>query len=277
MRSGWILGCLVLLLGTTGCERLPQIDVKVVTETTGSIRIVRAVPSHNVKELEKVYAALGRLLTKRLGRPVEITPRFTLAELSQLLKFGQFDLAWVTHTVFIEIRTATACVPLVRVLRDGKKFYRGAIVVGKDSGLHTLADLKSSVFAYVDRRSGSGLTLSNELFRAAGIVPTRDFKEIWFTSSYAASLKGLLAGRYDAVAVPEQNLESDPAARKLMAVLARTRAIPTDVVAAHASMDPALMRQLRDALLSVGRDDAGRKILEQLDKLEHVSGFTSLD
>ena len=96
-----------------------------------------------------LLAAWQTHLESALKRPVHFVQRGSYREISDLLLSDSIDVAWVCGFPFVvhEARLQLVAVPLY----EGQPLYRSHLVVPmRDSGTHTIRDLRDKVFAYSD-------------------------------------------------------------------------------------------------------------------------------
>lgn len=78
------------------------------------------------------------------------------------------------------------------------------ILARKDSGIHSLADLKGHTFAFVDPSSASGHLFPKAGLEQAGFVPDTLFKRVIFSGSHDASILAVENKKVDAAAVADR-------------------------------------------------------------------------
>lgn len=263
---------LCLLAFAMGCERVPKLEARIETSSQTPLRFA-VLPQAGTDRLRAIHDPLVAEVSRRAGRPGALSIGPGSPDLELLLAAGQVDVAWLPDAVLGGALARKQCVPLARVVRRGLTTYRGVIVARSDTGVRALPDLKGRTFAYVDRYSSAGFLRTNQLFVEAGLVPTRDFKEIYFSGGHRESLEGVRSGTYDGAALTEGVLDES---ERGLTVLARTPAIANDVVVASPLLPEATRQAIATAFLEMSKDDAGRKVLGALHALEPLDGFAAV-
>ena len=146
-------------------------------------------------------------------------------------------------------------------LRNGSAFYQGEIIVGANSGIKTLADLKGHTFARVDPISASGWLIPSLMIKAAGLDPEKDMKVI-DAGSHPGVATAVYAGQADAGACfvdARANIQADhPDVMDKVIVLKISGNIPNDGVQFHPSVTQAMRDNITSALLAIIRTDEGK-------------------
>jgi phosphonate transport system substrate-binding protein len=221
-------------------------------------------PSRNLEAHHDLLTYVG----KRLGRGVQLFQRGTYAEVNDLLKHREIDLAFVCGGAFIvgerEFGMEVLAVPQVR----GKTEYYSYLIVSRKSRYWRLEDLRGESFAFSDPLSNSGrLAIVHTLMRR-GETPERFFRRTVFTYSHDNSILAVADGLVDGAAVDSLVYDylraRDPEAVSGTRVIARWGPYGIPPIVVHPDLDPALRSALKGLLLSMHAEPDGRKILERL-------------
>lgn len=233
----------------------------------GPLRVAVAAilsPKRNLEAYHDLLTFMGR----RLGRDVQLFQRSTYAEVNDLLRHRQVDLAFACGGAFIvgqrEFGLEALAVPQVH----GKTDYYSYLIVNRKSRYSGLEDLRGASFAFSDPLSNSGrLTVVHALLQR-GDEPERFFGRTVFTYSHDNSILAVADALVDGAAV--DSLVYDYLATRAPEAVSRTRVIarwgPYGIppVVVHPDLGPALRSALRGLLLSMHADPEGRKILDRL-------------
>ncbi len=219
------------------------------------------------KNLESYHGLLS-YLEKKLQRPVELVQRMTYAEINDLMRTGNIDIAFVCTLPYVEGKREFGMELLVAPQIRGQTIYYSYLIVPKESPVRTIEDLKGKIFAFSDPLSNSGrLAPAYRLF-LMGTTPDAFFGRSVYTYSHDNSIVAVADRLVDAAAV--DSLVYDFLATTDPALIGRTRiidrwgpyGIPPIVV--HRGLDPSLKKRLRQLFLNIHRDPEGNGILNSL-------------
>jgi phosphonate transport system substrate-binding protein len=145
---------------------------------------------------------------------------------------GEIDIAWLSTVAYLRGRERYRLQPLVRPIRGNATSYRGIIIVRKDSGVKTLADLRGKRIAWVDPESSSGYIFPRALLLQAGLDPARDLREERFLQKHDAVVWNVFLGKVDAGACFDdaRKLLGNPLMIERLDVIGRTEPIPNEPI-----------------------------------------------
>lgn len=188
------------------------------------------------------------------------------------------DIGWLATFSYVLARDKYDVDLLLIVVRFGKPFYRGQIMVRTDSGINTLADLKGKTIAYVDPASTSGHLYPKALMMAEGHDPDSFFSKSIFAGSHNAVVLSLLKGEVDAGAAYDGAraavAKSYPEVFKKIKVIAYTKDIPNDTVTARKGLPSELKIRIKEGLKHLSKTPEGGKVLK---RVYGISGLMDLD
>lgn len=223
--------------------------------------------SANAKELDE-------FLEKRLGREVELVFPTTFAGVVESLRFGHahaaFMSAWPAR---LANKVAGADVGLAEVRevvigqeKKAETFYFSYWVVRKDSGITKLEDLRGKKVAFPSQLSTSGYVAPLARLVDLGLVakpaagreadPRTFFGTVQFAGGYQQGWEALKAGTVDAAIIAgdvSESLYRDVLANTT--VIDQQGPIPSHGVAFAKQLDAETKRQLKDALLELGKPE----------------------
>lgn len=281
LQAGFLLGTALTL---AACERAPE-PIRVSFARRVEVASVRSEPDAGARRSQaplrvavaailspsrnlEAYHDLLRYMGKRLDRGVQLLQRGTYAEVNDLLKHRQIDLAFICGGALIagerEFGMRVLAVPQVR----GKTEYYSYLIVSRKSQYRRLEDLRGESFAFSDPLSNSGrLAIVTALMRR-GETPERFFRRTVFTYSHDNSILAVADGLVDGAAVDSLVYDylraRDPEAVSGTRVIAQWGPYGIPPVVVHPDLEPALRSALQGLLLSMHAEPDGRKILEQL-------------
>ena len=151
-------------------------------------------------------------------------------------------------------------------------------MVGANSGINKLADLKGKTFAFVDPASTSGHLYPKSLLLSKGFDPKVFFSKSVFVGSHNAVVLSILKGEVDGGASYDDAraavAKNFPEVFKKVKIVSYTQNIPNDVVAVRKNLNPALKQKIKEGLKYLAKTPEGSKLLK---KVYGISGLADLD
>lgn len=215
-------------------------------------------------------------LAQRLDRPVELVQRATYAETNELIRTRQVDLAFVCTGAYVrgeqEFGMELLAVPVV----NGQPTYRSYTIVPAPSSVQSLEDLRGSVFAFTDPLSLSGYLVPLYVLSSTGESPDEFFARTLFTYSHENSIQAVAEGWVDGAAVDSLVYDAMVARERFYAeqtrIVWRSDPFGAPPAVVHPDLDPDLKEQLRQVLLTMDQNEAGREALATLGVDRFVPG-----
>jgi phosphonate transport system substrate-binding protein len=201
-----------------------------------------------------------RYLESALGLPVRTVMPSSYNETLAALQDNRVDAAMVGDFASRQGEVRGGVEPLVsEVMADSQvRTYRSAMATRIDTGIRSLAMLRSKTLGLVDGQSTSGYLVPRAMLREAGLDPDRDLT-IRLFGSHREVIEAVLGGDVDAGAMHEgwltpKTLDRGPDYARLR-VLARSRPIPSGPLVVRSTLDPAIRDRLSDAMLRIHEAD----------------------
>ena len=278
MRQIVLLACCLPLLAAcaapTAAEGIPTVrlsDLRPLPPTPPAeilpLRVAVAAvisPRSNVES----YTPLLNYLADKLNRPVEMVQRRTYAEVNDLIRDGQVDLAFVCTSAYVAGRQDFGMQLLAAPQVAGATVYYSYLIVPADSPARGMADLQGKDFAFTDPISFSGRVYPTSLVHALGSEPEAFFARIFFTYSHDNSIRAVADGLADGAAVDslvyDFAVARDPALASKVRVIHRSPPFGIPPVVVGPDIRPQLRAQLYDLLIGLPDDPAGPAILAAL-------------
>jgi phosphonate transport system substrate-binding protein len=253
-------------------------------------------PVRAIRDRQEFVDYLARKLT-----PIGITGgKIMVVEkihmLAQALKEGKVDLFHdsVVPTLVLSKRAGT--VPILRQWKYGEADYAGLIVVKKDSGINSLADLKGKVIAFEEPHSTSATVLPRMLLeenklKLMQVKTPGSVKPDTVGYTYGSDGNGvnvLITGRADAATTIHREFSRlKPEIRDSLKVLGTTVTTPRTLVAVRKDLAPKLLKELKEILLNMDKDPEGQEVLKRsqnttkfdeippgsLNQLKHIENY----
>ena len=150
-------------------------------------------------------------------------------------------------------------------VRYGSPTYNGQFMVGADSGIASLADLKGKSFGRPDPLSTSGWIIPMLTIKAAGVDTDTELRVV-DAGSHDAVVTAIYNGEVDAGASyvdARTMVEGDfPDVMDKVIVIATTENIPNDGVQFSTKVDKDLADKIVTALLEISKTDEGKAALK---------------
>jgi phosphonate transport system substrate-binding protein len=211
------------------------------------------------------YTPLLEFLADGLGRPVEMVQRRTYAEVNDLLRDGEVDIAFVCTSAYVAGEADFGMQLLAAPQVNGASVYHSNLIVPVESSATSMMDLRGSVFAFTDPISFSGRVYPTRLLEAVGERPETFFGRTFFTYSHDNAINAVADGLADAAAVDslvyDFALAREPSLRSKVKVIHRSPPFGIPPVVVGPDVRPQLRAQLYDLLISLDTVPRGRAIL----------------
>ncbi len=214
------------------------------------------------------YEPLLAYLSQRLGRPIQLVQRRTYAEVNDLIRRREVDLAFICTRAYVLGRRDFGLELLAIPQVQGETVYYSRLIVRADLPIETLDDLRNTVFAFTDPLSTTGYLYPNVLVGRLGETPTSFFRHTFFTYSHDKAIYAVADGVADAAAVDSLVLDfalaRDPLLQERLRVIHTSPPFGMPPVVVEPTMRPQTKALLREILLGMNDDPQGRPALAAL-------------
>jgi phosphonate transport system substrate-binding protein len=220
------------------------------------------------KETFDLYRQLLEYLSRQTGKDLEFVQRKTYAEINELLRRGDIELAFICSGPYATGRDSFGFEPLAVPLVHSAHFYQSYLIVNKNSEFKGLEDLRGHTFAFTDPNSNTGKLAPTYWLAELQERPETFFSQVLYTYSHDNSILAVSRGLVDGAAVDsliwEYYQEKKPAFTARTKVIKRSEpyGIPPLVASRHFS--PRDQERLKKLLLTMHQDPEGKKILAEL-------------
>lgn len=221
---------------------------------------------------------LGHLrgyLAARIGGPLELVTRRTYQEITALLVSGQLHGAWICGYPYVQFK---ADLDLVAAPSwHGKPLYQSYMIAAAERQVADWQGLEGDIHAFSDPDSNSGSLVTRALLAENNSHPASFFARSFFTYGHRNVIRAVASGLAQSGSVDgyvwDVMLDMEPELVRRTKIVRRSEWLGFPPVAAPKSLagEPRLAR-LRDALLSMGEHQEGRKVLELL----RLDGFVAV-
>ncbi len=246
-------------------------------------------PTQNSEQLTAATQAIADYLEGEFGGAIEIEV-FLPTEyrgLIEAMRSGNLDFAFFPPDGYVIAEREADAQVLLKSVRFGNPFYWSAIIVRKDSGISSIADLEDKTIAWVDPNSAAGYVFPRAEITLAGINPDEFFANQVFAGKHDAAVLSVLNGSVDAAATFAndaenisgawtQFLDEDRAAE--ITSIFYSRPIPGDtfsVAKGFQEIYPELTQELADAVARIKAPES--TLLLDLYRIDYMVPATSAD
>ena len=208
------------------------------------------------------YQPLMAALAKHLGRKVELVQAPSYAGMNRLLQEGQVQLGIMNAYSYVQLSEDRRFVAVAKREIRHESGYRCYILVRKDLGAASLADLRGRTFAFSEKNSTTGYLLPQLMLRSAGLVPERDLAETPVIVQHDSLILAVANRTVDAASVASYVFDAyDPQITGKLRILARSAPIPYGPLVVRRDLGPALIARIRTFFLTLHRTPEGRQAL----------------
>jgi phosphonate transport system substrate-binding protein len=216
----------------------------------------------------RYYEDLLKVITGKLGMKPVFIQRKTYAEVNQLLKDRQVDVAFVCSGPYVRGKQDFSMELLVVPVVNGKRVYYSYLIVHKDSPLKNLHDLRGKKFAFTDPDSNTGKLVPTYMLAKMGERPESFFRETFFTYSHDNSIQAVAEKLADGAAVDSLIWDyfdkNDPRYTSQTRILEKSLPYGIPPIVVNPSLDPALKQRLREIFLHLHEDQATAALLKKM-------------
>lgn len=220
------------------------------------------------KETLVSYRELLDYIGKRVDRPIELVQRATYAEVNEMIRTGEVDMAFVCTWAYVDGRQRFGMELLGAPVANGEPVYYSYLIVPAASPAQELEDLRGGTFAFTDPLSTTGRLVPVYWLWQLNTNPDEFFRKYIYTYSHDRAVLAVADGLVDGAAVDhlvyDAMVARDPSLAARMRVIRRSEPIGTPPAVAGAQLDPLLKELIRELLLTMHEDPDGRRINQGL-------------
>jgi phosphonate transport system substrate-binding protein len=212
------------------------------------------------------YSPLLNYLHEELDRPVELVQRRTYAEVNELVRSGDVDLAFVCTSAYVAGERDFGMQLVAAPQVQGDTVYHSVLIVPTDSPAHSLEDLRGGVFAFTDPISTSGRNYPIWLVQQMGETPESFFGRTFYTYSHDDAIRAVANHVADGAAVDSLvyafAIEREPELGEKTRIVHQSPAFGIPPVVTGPEARPQMVAELQSALLQMNETAAGRSALQ---------------
>jgi phosphonate transport system substrate-binding protein len=240
------------------------------------------IASLQAENADFTVAAIVGYLAQRLGTLAEFVAEIAWQERESQLDVGQIQVAWICGWPYVQKvdRPEPGIELLAAPVMQGARYqdrpvYFSDVVVRRESGFNTFADLRGASWAYNEPGSHSGYNVVRYHLATLGEV-SGYFGQVVESGAHQVSLQMILEGRIDASAIDstvlEEEFRRDPGVRSRIKIVGTLGPSPIPPWVMRKELPPDLRSGVRDLLLGMHQDPEGRMVLAQghMTRFAHV-------
>jgi phosphonate transport system substrate-binding protein len=238
-------------------------------------------PSAEVQRLTATGNVIAAALGKTTGLTWKVSVPTSYAAQIDAICAGQVDVGFIAPlqmTLALDKGCATPIAAALRKDAEGKltTTYESQILVRKDSGIKTIADLKGKKFAFTDAISASGYLFPSLVIKQkGGQEPKTFFSSTIFAGGHPQAALAVYNKQVDGASMFIDARVKDLQTKELAAgmpadiltvteVIDRAGPIPNDAIALRKDLPKEVADQIKTALLGYGTTDDGKKNYKDL-------------
>lgn len=238
--------------------------------------IIGVIPEMNlVKQMER-FGPLAEYLDKKTGMDVEIKPLSNYGQLLEEISAGKIDAGFFGSFVYAVTRAKAGIIPIARPVKPGgKSTYSGLLMIRKDTGIKTPADMKGKTIALVDPATTAGYLIQKEYFAKNGIAMEKDLKILW-KGSHEAVIRAVLSHEAELGGAKDTIIARFRKENKAFDAVIEVvspgfkLAVPDNTLAVSKNLDEAKRELLKKTLLSMQSDPEGKKVLARFGAVRFI-------
>ncbi len=214
------------------------------------------------------YKEILNLIAAKTGRPVELVQRQTYAEVNELLKTREVELAFVCAGPYVAGHADFGLELLVAPMAYGETVYYAYIIVNHLSTIQNFAELKDKSFAFTDPHSNTGCLVPTYQLALLNETPASYFQRLIFSGSHDNSIKAVAQNIVTGAAVDhliwKYEQATNPKFTNKTKVIAKFGPFAIPPVVVHPMADPVFKKKMQQLFLELHKDPQGKKILSKL-------------
>lgn len=251
-------------------KKLPLKDAK-----TSVIRIAVAAMI-SPQSTYRYYIKLLNLIGARLGGNVAFIQKKTYAEVNDMLKRRELEIAFVCSGPYVSGKKEFGMEIIAVPVCHGRTVYYSYFIVSTASGINSMDNLRGMTFAFSDPLSNTGYLVPTYYLARRNESPETFFGKTFFTHSHDNSIQAVVDGVADGAAVDslifDFILSKKPESLKKIRVIEKSPPYGIPPIVVHPSMDPAMKKKLKDLFFTFHESPEGKTILENLQIDRFVEG-----
>src|SRR5262245_41483031 len=204
---------------------------------------VALLPDENASTIIQNAQPLKSYLEKTLGKEIELVVTTDYSSMIEAMRFARIEIAYFGPLSYVLARSKSDIEAFAAGVSKGKPSYTSVVIVGADSGIAQIDDVRGKTVAYGDQASTSSHLVPRAMLQGKGLTVDRDYKAVYL-GQHDAVARAVESGKVPAGALSKPIFESLLKAGKInsakVRILAETDPIPNYPMAMQSSLSPEL-------------------------------------
>ena len=221
------------------------------------------VPQQAMDKMITAWAPLLTYLSETTGKTFKFDSATEIEMFDQRIEKGDFDVVYMNPALYPVVHDSAG---YMAIAKEKDTMLKGLIVVNKDSGINSLADL-----------AGKSMVFPGPIAFAATVLPLAELAKLnikvtpVFAGSHDGVYNDVARGLYAAGGGVEKTLNQvDKTSRDNLRVLWTSESYTPHPIAVHPRVDHVLAEKIQKAMVDLEQTPRGKEILKNL----HFKGFT---
>lgn len=228
------------------------------------------------KEDARIYAPFLQYLSEETGRTFKTHFTSEYETTQDNLGKGITQFAALGALSYIKAHDEHGVICLARGLNaDGRGEYRAAIVTRQDSDITELKEIRNRTFCFGSFYSTQGHLIPRKMFENANIT-LPDLGQYEYTDSCIECAMAVIAGDFDAGGI-QDTMANVLANEGKLKIVAFSDYYPSSGISANKDVDPALLEDVKKALLDFDPKGKHAGNLTDWDKTAMPCGFVAAE
>ena len=263
-RKKWIIGLASLFIWTFFFSPSPILSRQVIP--------FGFCPKYNPRIMYQLYQPFIDYLNETTPYQFEMKLSRTYQDTIDRIGSGEIVIASCGPVSYVKAKEQYGVTPILRALsKDGKPFYRGIIVVRKDSSIKDMKDLRGKSFAFGQTWSTASHILP-EYYLSKVNIKLKDLKGYDFLRHHDSVANAILKGQFDAGAV--KDIVAYKYQKDGLRFIFMTDPIPTVPIFVRIDAPQEMVKWVKSALLNLNPKDPNHQKKMSFWDEEFKYGFT---
>jgi phosphonate transport system substrate-binding protein len=215
---------------------------------------VALLPDENAATIIKNNQGLKTYLENKLGKKIDLVVTTDYSSMIEAMRFGRLDLAYFGPLSYTLAKSKSEIEAFAARKKKGATTYHSVVIGNTDKGVTDLSTVKGKDVAYGDTASTSSHLIPKSIFRTAGLMEGKDYKE-HFLGAHDAVAMAVQRGTAAAGGLSKPIFESLVArglvSKDKVKVLQVSAPFPQYPWTMRSNLKPELKAKIKDAFYSL--------------------------